>query len=239
MRWTKEEINLSVKMIEEGKSFLDVSKVLGRTQISVTKKLNRLGHKSGYSPSGNYDGGCKYSNYDWVEIQKDYDNGYSYQDLVNLLKLTPHAIKWGQDNNKLKLRSISDGMKLAWVNDKFNRSNKIGIERYRQLCRFTFNVYDYPDYFDLKLIELYGWYRAKNRGDNQNGVSRDHMYSIKEGFVNNIDPYYISHPTNCVLMRHVDNNKKKTNSTITFSELVERVKTFDEKIKTGSVETQE
>ena len=144
MRWTKEEINLSVKMIEEGKSFLDVSKVLGRTQISVTKKLNRLGHKSGYSPSGNYDGGCKYSNYDWVEIQKDYDNGYSYQDLVNLLKLTPHAIKWGQDNNKLKLRSISDGMKLAWVNDKFNRSNKIGIERYRQLCRFTFNVYDYP-----------------------------------------------------------------------------------------------
>ncbi len=91
----------------------------------------------------------------------------------------------------------------------------------------------------MKLIELYGWYKAKNRGDNQNGVSRDHMFSIKEGFINNIDPYYLSHPANCVLMRHVDNNKKKTNSTITFSELVERIKSFDEKIKTGSVETQE
>lgn len=239
MKWTKEEINLSVKMIGEGKSFLDVSKVLGRTQISVTKKLNSLGYKSGYSPSGNYDGGCKYSHYDWNQIQEDYDNGYSYQDLIKKLNLTSYAIKWAVDNGKLKFRSISEGMKLAWVNGKFKYSNKIGIERYRQLCRFTFNVYDYPYYFDLKLIELYGWYKAKNRGDNQNGVSRDHIFSIKEGFVNNIDPYYISHPSNCNLMRHVDNNKKKTNSTITFSELVERVKTFDEKIKTGLVETQE
>lgn len=239
MKWTKEEINLSVKMIKEGKSFLDVSKVLGRTQISVTKKLNRLGYKSGYSPSGNYDGCSKYSKYDWEMIQDCYDNGYSYNDLIQILKLNPHSIKWGQDNHKLKLRSISEGMKLAWSNGKFKGSDKIGIERYRQLCRFTFNVYDYPDYFDLKLIELYGWYKAKNRGDNQNGVSRDHMFSIKEGYINNVDPYYLSHPANCILMRHVDNNKKKTNSTITFSELVEKIKSFDEKIKTGSVETQE
>ena len=229
MKWTKEEIKLSIEMINEGKSFVEISQLLGRTQISVTKKLNRLGYKSGYSPSGCYGVDSKYSTYDWGLIQKQYDEGLSYRDLIEVLNLTPQAIKWGVDNHKMVFRSISDGMKLAWENGKFKLSDKIGVERYRQLCSFKFNVYDYPEYFNLTLIDDYGWYKAKNKGDNPNGVSRDHMFSVKEGYENNIDPYYISHPANCELLIHCDNNLKKTKCSISIEELYFRVEKWDNK----------
>lgn len=133
---------------------------------------------------------------------------------------------WGVKNNKLKIRSLDQSIKLAWKNGKYKESNKIGLDRYRQLCEFKFNVYHFPNKFDLKLIEEFGWYKAKNRGDNQNGVSRDHMYSVKEGFLHNIDPFYISHPANCEIMVNVKNNKKKTNCSITIEELYNRVKNW-------------
>jgi hypothetical protein len=87
-------------------------------------------------------------------------------------------------------------------------------------CRFNFNVYDYPTCFDLKLLEEYGWYTASNRGNNLDGISRDHSYSVREGFRNNIDPKIISHPANCVLMRQNENSKKKTKCNITIGEFV-------------------
>ena len=39
-------------------------------------------------------------------------------------------------------------------------------ESYRKLTNFKFNLSDYPDEFDFSLVEQYGWYKAKNRGDN-------------------------------------------------------------------------
>jgi len=87
-------------------------------------------------------------------------------------------------------------------------------------------VFDYPSYFDLFLIEKYGWYKAKNRGDNPNGISRDHMISIVDGFKNNIPPEIIKHPANCQLMKHPDNNRKNTKSSITIEELKSKISTF-------------
>lgn len=64
-----------------------------------------------------------------------------------------------------------------------------------------------------------------------NGVSRDHMYSVSEGFNNNISPSIISHPSNCKLMTHTQNNKKNAKCTITIDELLERIKLWDLKYK--------
>ncbi len=52
------------------------------------------------------------------------------------------------------------------------------------------------------------------------------MYSVKDGFINGISPEIIKHPANCKLMKHIDNNKKKTNSSITLEELMERIKNW-------------
>ena len=109
------------------------------------------------------------------------------------------------------------------------RKNKTAYEKYKLDCSFRFNVYGYPNEFDLFLIEEKGWYKAKNRGDNPSGISRDHMISIKYGFENNIDPNIISHPTNCQLMIHTDNNIKNTKCSVTIIELNEKIIKWNEK----------
>ena len=88
-------------------------------------------------------------------------------------------------------------------------SNKTEFNLYKNQCQFRFNVKNYPDLYDLNLLAIHGWYKPSNRGHNLNGVSKDHIYSIKQGFINNVDPYFISHTINCRLILHTDNQKKE------------------------------
>jgi endogenous inhibitor of DNA gyrase (YacG/DUF329 family) len=95
---------------------------------------------------------------------------------------------------------------------------------------FRFNVFDYPDLFDLDNLNLVGWVAfGGKRGGKKNidGLSRDHRISVNEAKKFNYDPYYISHPLNCELMPHQQNNKKKTKSSITYEELVKLVDEYD------------
>lgn len=110
----------------------------------------------------------------------------------------------------------------CWKN--FTSLNKTEFEKYKLKCKFCFNVYKYPNYFNLQLINEFGWYSPIN---NYNGISRDHILSVKEGFIYNISPEIISHPANCMLMRHTENQKKKTQSYITLQELKERIIKFE------------
>lgn len=100
---------------------------------------------------------------------------------------------------------------------------------YRLACKFNFNIGDYPDEFDFKLIENHGWYSAKNRGNNLNGVSRDHIVSVKFGFENSIDPKIISHPANCQLLRHNDNVSKNKKCSMTIDELLEKIQKWNDR----------
>lgn len=112
---------------------------------------------------------------------------------------------------------------------EFKRKNRTKLQNYRLDAAFEFNIFDYPEEFDLELISKYGFYSASNRGGNLNGVSRDHMYSCKMGLINNIDPKILAHPANCILMRHNDNISKNSKSSITLDELIERIKEWDKK----------
>lgn len=108
---------------------------------------------------------------------------------------------------------------------------KIQFRKYRLDASFNFSLKDFPNEFDFSLIETYGWYKAKNRGNNLGGVSRDHMYSIKDGFLNSVDPKIIAHPANCRLIRQSENASKKNKSCITLEQLLECIKIWDEKYK--------
>jgi hypothetical protein len=103
------------------------------------------------------------------------------------------------------------------------------LKEYRGLCSFRFSLNDYPDEFDFGLVEKHGWYRAKNRGDNLNGVSRDHIVSVRYGYENGIDPKIISHPANCQLLRHNENVSKHKNCGLTIDELMMRISTWDDR----------
>jgi len=102
--------------------------------------------------------------------------------------------------------------------------NKSIKEKYYFNCKFKFNVYKYPDEFDLELPTNYGWYHHKN---NKNGIDRDHMISVNYGFTNNIDPYIISHPANCKLIHHKYNQIKGTKCSLSIEELKIRIENWN------------
>lgn len=104
---------------------------------------------------------------------------------------------------------------------------KLLKELYYKQCNFKFSINDYPDLFNIELLKKHGMYSAINRGNNINGVNRDHKYSKKNGFKNHIDPYYISHPCNCQLLLHQDNLNKRTKNSISFEELLNEINNFN------------
>ena len=106
----------------------------------------------------------------------------------------------------------------CWVN--YTEQHKDAFLLYRQRCNFDFDISDYPEKFNIDLIEHLGWYSPKNKGNNLNGVSRDHKLSVREGFELGVDPEIIKHPANCELMPHRQNQKKKSNSSISLAELM-------------------
>lgn len=123
-----------------------------------------------------------------------------------------------------KIKFVSRTAKQYCVlhRDQYCNSAKSGY-------KFTFNVYKYPDLFNLEHINQTGWYsRGGTAGKyNPSGLTRDHKISVNAAIRNNYDPYYITHPLNCEIMPWLENNKKKTNSSITYSELVTSVDAYE------------
>ena len=109
-------------------------------------------------------------------------------------------------------------------------SNSIeNSQMYYSLSNFKFNLNSFKDEFDFSLIEENGWYKAKNHGDNMSGVSRDHMFSVSEGFKKLINPLLLSHPSNCKLMIHNKNQNKWNKCSISLDELLRKIEIFEEK----------
>lgn len=107
--------------------------------------------------------------------------------------------------------------------------NKEDFEIYYSISKFNFNLNTYKDEFDFNLIKNFGWYQAKNNGNNIDGVSRDHRFSVKEGFRQLINPLIISHPANCELIINKKNQSKNDKCSITIEELLEKIKIFEKK----------
>ena len=101
------------------------------------------------------------------------------------------------------------------------------IRLYRARCEFKFNVFDYPDKFNLDLVTEFGWYspggKKGHKTKNTNGVARDHLYTVADGFKNGVEPEMLAHPANCQLILQEDNVRKRDTSTITLEELKQRI----------------
>jgi hypothetical protein len=101
--------------------------------------------------------------------------------------------------------------------------------QYRTATKFKFSLNKYHDWFSesFELIKTHGWYSASNKNNNLNGCSRDHMYSVSDGYKNNIQANIISHPANCRIITHPENQRKREKSIISLSELLKRIEEFD------------
>lgn len=143
-----------------------------------------------------------------------------------IFKTKPHLMRKSKSGNMFCSKPCS-----AKYNNK-KREKKVNVseyESYKQKSNFDFSLDNFQNEFDFSLIIKYGWYSPTNKKNNLNGVSRDHMLSIKEGFKMGIDPYIIKHPANCRLMKQTENSSKNSKSTITLEELLKRIKFFEEK----------
>lgn len=122
-------------------------------------------------------------------------------------------------NNKKKFCKSA-----CWT--KYTEKNKEPFLLYRQRCNFHFNFNDYTNKFDSTLVEKYGWYSPVNKGNNPNGVSKDHMVSVKTGYDLGIDPNIINHPANCQILLNKQNQSKGKKNSITVEELLERIQNW-------------
>lgn len=112
--------------------------------------------------------------------------------------------------------------------NEFHKKQRTPLQEYRKQCSFRFNVFDFPNDFDLALVSRYGWYSACNNGGNIYGVSRDHRVSVNFGFKNNVDPKIISHPANCELLLHEKNKKKNRKCSMTLEELKSKISKWEQ-----------
>ena len=223
-KWTPEEVDIILSMKKKDKTPLEISKYLfNRTPQSIESKLKNL-RKNGinvdFSEKIN-----KVKNIDWnyfTEKSKEFSN---IKELLNFFNISFKPYYNAIKKNLVKpIYYKKPIIKKERVYK--SRKGKEGYE-FRRKCKFKFNVYHYPEYFDLEFLEKHGWYSAKNRGNNFNGIVRDHIYSIADGMVHKVDPKILSHPANCRLIRHHDNVKKNKKSDITLEELKIKIKEFD------------
>lgn len=141
------------------------------------------------------------------------------------LKICPNCGKEYKTNKKQQIYCSRD-----CANKEQSKKTKDGKETfliYKKQCAFKFSISKVITDEGLKLLKDNGWYKAKNHGDNMKGVSRDHMYSIKEGFKNRVDPYYISHPANCSIILQSKNASKRDKCCITKEELLCRIREWE------------
>ena len=103
---------------------------------------------------------------------------------------------------------------------KLSYSDASSAKEYKRMCGFKFYSKQYPHKFDLDLVIKHGWYHPNT---NPIGVSRDHMFSIIDGYKQHIDPSILRHPANCQLLQHTNNRAKGTKSSIELAELIERI----------------
>lgn len=169
----------------------------------------------------------------WEQIQHDYNEGMSLRDLKQKYKMSFKTLFKAKNMGLFVTRNLKAAAKIA-LNKKPRdyskyRNNRTALENYRADCTFKFNLLDYPDEFDFSLIESYGWYKPKNRGDNLTGVSRDHMISVRYGFDNNLPSHHLAHPANCVLMKHGENVSKGKKITLSYDDLLKRIEAWDKK----------
>lgn len=144
---------------------------------------------------------------------------------INHIKKKYYCIICGDNLNK----------KRKYCNDCLKKQRQKGMtefRRYQRTCSFDFNIGNFPNEFDFDLIRKYGWYSASNRGNNIEGVSRDHCVSIRYGFDNNISPEIIKHPANCKLLIHRENSSKHIKCSMNLEELYDKIKNWNEKYAT-------
>ena len=245
MKWNTENDEKLTKLVSEGNKHLDIALSMNTSKRSITNRCSRLGLSLVHTKEFE----CQQCNkffLDYIRSDRKFCSSSCAAAHTNSNRIV-------SDETKSKIRkSLIDKnlkrTKTKRVPEKITRKCKFCLEfkidrkkkcicddcrekyykAYRPSCEFNFDIDLYRSEFDFSLVKKYGWYSPSNKGNNLNGVSKDHMYSVRDGFVNGVDYNLIKHPANCRLMKHTDNSSKHSSSVITLQELKDRVSLWEQ-----------
>jgi len=77
---------------------------------------------------------------------------------------------------------------------------------------------------NYQLLCKHGFFCATS---NINGVVRDHIFSRRDGFKNNVFPKILKHPANCQFLTNVGNIKKGSISPISLTDLFDKIQKYN------------
>jgi hypothetical protein len=143
-----------------------------------------------------------------------------------------HGNKWGPHSNIFILECAHSGK--IFVSRRAQKYSPEHTDKYSRDSRgafhFAFNIFKFPELFDLDLVKQHGWFSVGGKSRNPvnlTGISRDHRVSVNEAIRNNYDPFYIKHPLNCEIMLHLANKQKHTKSSMSYADLVAQVDAYE------------
>ena len=242
MKWTDEKIEKLITLVERGYRPVELAEILGFTKKAISIKMNKMGLRVVFT-SNKLCKNCGNSFESYIKEDRlfcskscsaSFNNSnrthseFTKQKISEKLKNVPRKIKskeqihrkckiCGEIKVSKKYKSICESCKTDYY------------QFYRHECNFKFSVFNYPNEFDLDLIQTHGWYSPSNKRNNLKGVSKDHMFSVMDGYKNKVSASIISHPANCELLLYSENSKKKDNSSITLHELMVRIERWEKK----------
>lgn len=244
MKWTDENIEELLKLVDSNYRTNEIAQILGRTEKSISLKINRMGIKLKYTKP-TVCKNCQTVFESYIREKRMFcskscsasfnNSNRTHTELTKCkisekLKSKPKKVK----DTIIKPRKckICNEFKVVKKRKCICDECKINYyDFYRTECRFKFSIFDFPNEFDLDLVRVHGWYSPSNKKNNLKGISKDHMYSVMDGYLNKIPIEIISHPANCKLLLYSDNSKKKNNSSISIEELKKRINEWDKKYK--------
>jgi hypothetical protein len=236
MKWTKDKDEELKEMVNNGMRYHVIAESIGVTLKSIKNRTYRLGIKPIYYEKiickccgDEFEGLISESR---IFCSKSCSITFSNKNRV-VSEEQKQKVREKLTKSK-KIKSFELRVCRFCNEKKINKKHKIICDEcknsfykfYKPQCVFEFDITEYNNKFDLELVKNNGWYSPKNKGNNLKGVSKDHMYSVRDGFINKIDPEIIRHPANCQLLIHSENNSKNYNSSITIEELIERIKNW-------------
>lgn len=124
--WTKEEIEKFEELYKEGKSFKEISKILGRTVNAINKKSYdlRLGDK--YMRNNNPKFKAVYQDYDWC-YERYINRRMSHQEMADECGVSLRVIqKWCVEKHKLHLHTLREYITLTDKQRELIMFSKLG-----------------------------------------------------------------------------------------------------------------
>lgn len=154
-------------------------------------------------------------------------NSIPYQTCVRKMKFCSQscAAIFNNSNRPESIR-IKQRVKTSESLRKTKNGLPIDYKLYQNRCRFRFLIERYID--KIPNSELIKAEEPFNPFKNRHGWTRDHMYSVYDGYINKIDSSLIKHPANCQILLCGHNSRKGKNSSISLEELYERIKHWKE-----------